>query len=197
VVNLGLDIGAPEYERVRETFEAWAEEGRIDLASFEYPPDFRDALVDRPADVYVLHGRGGTEGGESWIDFGKERLTRRMLESWQTGRRGSALFYLNVMAGLGRSDDWWAWLDLFRELGAGGVVVPMIRPHPVWALDFMARFMDAFLEGEEAGAALRQVRHEFFEATGNPMGLLYVHFGPAAQRLVPPGEDEDGEEGTG
>ena len=196
VVNLGLDMGAPEYGRVRETFEAWAEEGRIDLASFDYPPDFREALVKRPADIYVLHGRGGEESGEIWIDFGKERLTRRLLESWRTGQRGSALFYLDVSAGLGRGNDWWAWLDLFREMGAGGVVAPMVTPHPNWSPDFMARFMDAFLEGEEAGVALRQARREFFEATGNPMGLLYVHFGPAAQRLVRPGENEDREEGA-
>ena len=196
VVNLGLDMGAPEYGRVRETFEAWAEEGRIDLASFDYPPDFQEALVKRPADIYVLHGRGGEESGEIWIDFGKERLTRRLLESWRTGQRGSALFYLDVSAGLGRGNDWWAWLDLFREMGAGGVVAPMVTPHPNWSPDFMARFMDAFLEGEEAGAALRQARREFFEATGNPMGLLYVHFGPAAQRLVRPGENEDREEGA-
>jgi hypothetical protein len=171
---------------VRETFQQWADEGRIDLVGVDYPSDLRDVLVKRPADVVVIHGRGGIEGGETWIGFGKERLTRRMLESWRTGERGSTLFFLDVTAGLGQSSDWWAWLNLFSELGAGGVVAPMVAPHASWSSDFLARFMKIFMGGKEAGAALRDARREFFEETGNPLGLFYAHFGPAAQRLVWP-----------
>lgn len=198
-VNLGLDIASPQFQRVRETFNKWATDGLIDLAPFTYPPDFQEALVKRPADIYVLHGRGGTEGGEIWIGFGKVRLTRRLLESWKTGRSGSALFFLDVSAGLGRGNDWWAWLEAFRDLGAGGVVAPVVAPHPDWTLDFMTRFMEIFLGGKEAGAALLEARRDFFDETGNPMGLFYVHFGLAAQRLILPGgdeeEDEEGETG--
>ena len=190
LVTLGLDIAAPRFGEVRETFQQWADEGRIDLVGVDYPSDLRDVLAKRPADLVVIHGRGGIEGGETWLGFGKERLTRRMLESWKTGERGSALFFLDVTAGLGQSSDWWAWLDLFSELGAGGVVAPMVAPHASWSSDFLTRFMEILLGGKAAGAALRDARREFFEETGNPLGLFYAHFGPAAQRLVRPDEDE-------
>jgi len=192
-VNLGLDMGSPQFERVREIFESWSAEGLIDLAWFDYPPDFREALTERPADIYVLHGRGGTEGGEIWIDFGKERLTRRTLESWKTGKRGSALFCLDVGAGLGRGQDWWAWLEAFRDLGVGGVIAPVVALHPTWTSNFTARFIRNFLAGEKAGVALRATRREFFEERGNPLGLFYAHFGPAGQRLFRL-DDDDGEE---
>ncbi|OQY21047.1 MAG: hypothetical protein B6I35_09255 [Anaerolineaceae bacterium 4572_32.2] len=136
------------------------------------------------------HGRGGTEGGEIWFDFGKERVTRRTLESWRTGKKGSALFYLDVSAALGRGSDWWAWLDLLQNMGGGGVIAPLATPHPSWSSNFMLRFMEMFLEGDEAGPALREARREFFEETGNPLGLFYAHFGPAAQRLIHLDEDE-------
>jgi len=190
LVNLGLDMGSPTFQGVRERFEQWSAEGQIDLMGFDYPPDFRDALVKRPADIYVLHGRGGIEGGEIWIALGKERLTRRTLESWGTGRQGSALFYLDVAAGLGQSSEWWAWLDLFRQLGAGGIVAPMIAPRPEWSSDLMFRFVSRFLKGQQAGDALRDARHELLKETGNPLGLFYAHFGPAAQHLRPMAVDE-------
>ncbi len=66
----------------------------------------------------------------------------------------------------------------------------MVAPHASWSSDFLTRFMKILLEGKEAGAALRDARREFFEETGNPLGLFYAHFGPAAQRLVWPDEDE-------
>lgn len=191
VVTLGLDIGSPQFERVREAFEQWAQEGLIDLAVIDYPPDFRDALIKRPTDIYVLHGRGGTEGGEIWFDFGKERVTRRTLESWRTGKRGSALFYLDVGAALGRGSDWWAWLDLLQSMGGGGVIAPLATPHPSWSSDFMLKFVEMFFEGDEVGPALRQARREFFQDTGNPLGLFYAHFGPSSQRLIWPDEETD------
>ena len=190
VVTLGLDRVSPQFEKVRATFEQWATQDLIDLLWLDYPSDFRDALMKRPTDVYVLHGRGGTEGGEIWFDFGKERVTRRTLESWRTGKKGSALFYLDVSAALGRGSDWWAWLDLLQNMGGGGVIAPLATPHPSWSSNFMLRFMEMFLDGDEAGPALREARREFFEETGNPLGLFYAHFGPAAQRLIHLDEDE-------
>lgn len=180
-------------DRVYALFREWASEGRIDLEVVDTPSDLRAILVKRPADVYVLHGRGGVEGGEIWIGLGRERLTRRALESWKAGQRGNALFFLHVMAGLGRGQDWWAWLEAFRDLGAGGVVVPVVTPHLAWSLDFMTQFMQDFLSGQPVGEALREARRELFNETGNPLGLFYAHFGPAEQRLSLPDGDEDEE----
>lgn len=110
-------------------------------------------------------------------------LTRQELESWPA-QTNSALLLLDIDKGIGRHDKWRNWLQLFFNLGFAGIVAPMLDPHMNWSQDFMEGLLDLLLEGREIGESLRAARQRFFEETGNPLGLLYAHFGPADLRPV-------------
>ena len=110
-------------------------------------------------------------------------LTRQELETWPA-QTNSALLLLDIDKGIGRHDKWRNWLQLFSNVGFAGVIAPMLDPHPNWSQDFMERFLDLLLEGRAIGESLRDARQRFFAEVGNPLGLLYAHFGPADFRLV-------------
>jgi len=67
---------------------------------------------------------------------------------------------------------------------AGPHPPPAAPSHPRWSLPMMMRFLELFLEGQEVGIALREARRYLLEEMGNPLGLFYVHFGPATQQLI-------------
>jgi hypothetical protein len=122
------------------------------------------------------------------LSFGtsQARLTRRELRRWSVKLEGRGLLFLDVAAGLGRNSDWAGWLDMFVQMGFGGVIVPLLTPDLSWSKDFMLRFVEAFLKPEmTVGDALRAARNEFYKVDENPLGLLYAHYGRVDQGLMP------------
>jgi hypothetical protein len=116
--------------------------------------------------------------------------------SWAVNKaqpKSPLLFYLCLQGDPTQELDWSAWLSAFQQLGVKSVVAPLIYTPGQWSLQFMGHFFDPFLDGEPVGEALREARLNFFEETGNPLGLLYVHFGPSALRLSLTRERDDGE----
>jgi hypothetical protein len=45
---------------------------------------FRQSVLDRKADVYILHGQGQSRVGETQITFGEEVLSARQISAWGT-----------------------------------------------------------------------------------------------------------------
>ncbi len=195
-VGFVLDWGIDANPAMELFAELESETGNMIIEPIEDPEAFRQSLAD-PADVYVFYGRGWQEVGENVIGIGKGYPLRiREMQSWgsakrQVGRR--ALFYFCLQGDPSQEVDLAAWLPALVPLGAGGVVAPLIYTPGEWPLQFMRLFFEQFLEGKAVGEALRDARLRLFEEAHNPLGLLYVHFGPPALRLVRPGEDVDAE----
>ncbi|MEW5987879.1 MAG: hypothetical protein AB1791_14700, partial [Chloroflexota bacterium] len=189
-VTLVLDKEARLSSPVRADYEHWASQGRIDLLVVEQAEEARKVWRERPAEINILYGRGATESGEVRLSLGKEPLSLRTLTGWgvETSRWGArepwtALWILDVGAGLASQPQWAAWLERLHAMGAGGVIAPLTTPHASWSSGFLARVVDNYLNGHTLGDALRRARASFLDSTGNPLSLAFAHFGPVDLRL--------------
>jgi hypothetical protein len=88
-----------------------------------------------------------------------------------------SLFYFNLHGDPLQELDLTGWPSALQRFGAVGLVAPLIYTPGEWSLQFMSHFFGAFLGGEAVGKALLDARRKLFEESGNPLGLLYVHFG--------------------
>jgi len=201
VLDRGIDASA-----AMEVFDEWDKAGRIRLKSIQSPEAFRASLMDDPEDIYVFYGRGWQEVGESVIGVGegsrlragemlnwvsKAPLIKGLVSSQQDDRR-ALLFYFCLQGDPVQELDWSAWASALQQLGAAGVVAPLSYTPGGWPLQFMGYFFDSFLNGGPLGETLRGARLGLFEKTQNPLGLLYVHFGSPALRLVRSEETDEG-----
>ncbi len=201
VFDRGIDASA-----AMEVFAGWNSAGRIRLKPIEEPEAFRESLMNDPEDIYVVYGRGWQEVGEGVIGVGKDSrlragemlnwlgkapLIKGLVSSRQDDRR-SPLFYFCLQGDPVQELDWSAWTSALQQLGAGGVVAPLSYTPGGWPLLLTRHFFDLFLDGEPVGEALRDARLGLFEETRNPLGLLYVHFGSPALRLVRSEEADEG-----
>jgi hypothetical protein len=192
VLDRGIDANA-----AMEVFADWNSAGRVRVKPIEEPEAFRESLMNDAEDIYVFYGRGWQEVGEGVIGVGKgSRLRAGEMLNWlgkappikglassrQDNRR--SLFYFCLQGDPVQELDWSAWTSALQQLGAAGVVAPLSYTPGGWPLQFMGRFFDLFLDGKPLGETLRDARLDLFEKTHNPLGLLYVHFGPPALRLV-------------
>jgi len=195
VVDWGIDASP-----AMELFQSWAREGEnIALRPIESLDELRGSLLEEPADIYVVYGRGWQEVGEGVIGVGKGYpLTARKMRDWKLPVKSVAvqasplsLFYLCLEGDPVQELNWSAWLSALEQFGATGVVAPLIYTPGEWRLYLLRYFLEQVLQGEPAAEALRDARLRIFDETHNPLGLLYVYFGPAALQLSRPEEEAD------
>ena len=206
-VGLVLDWGI-DANPALEMFSKWNESGRIQLKPIEEPEAFRHSLLEEPANIYVIYGRGWQEVGEGVIGIGKGYpLTAKEIKDWIKPRKkrqlaqkiqetltAPHLFYFGLSGDSSQEIDWSAWLSALQFFDTGGIIAPQIYTSGKWPLELMSLFFEQFFSGQVVGKTLLAARQQFFEKTGNPLGLLYSHFGPPEMQLFQTESDEDKEE---
>ena len=120
----------------------------------------------------------------------KSRAQGRQRRSKETGDAQNipspVLFYLMLDGDPQQNVDWSGWFSALAQLGAYGIIVPLIQTPGQWPHDLARYFLDEFLGGQPIGAALRRARQTLFEKCGNPLGLMYAHLGIPDLRLQSP-----------
>ncbi len=125
----------------------------------------------------------------------KMRPNRLWIEALQEtedrGQRPPLLFYFVLEGDPKQELDWSGWHAALEQLGAYGLIVPLLYTQGEWPLRLAEMTLQRFLTGKPIGEALRASRVQLFSAVSdpksscNPLGLLYAHFGPPDVHLVP------------
>ncbi|MFZ5915745.1 MAG: KAP family P-loop NTPase fold protein [Chloroflexota bacterium] len=205
-VDLVLDWGI-DATHVQGLFSELEDTWPIGVMMADEPEALRRSLLEDPADVYVVYGRGWQEIGESVIGIGKGYpLMVKELREWQSAQRkgplaekvdrwrqGARLFYFALQGDPTQEIDWSAWLAVLQPFGAAGIIAPLIYTPGEWPLRLMRHFFRRFLAGEPVGESLRDARLEIYEESGNPLGLICAHFGLPELRLARLDDDDNGE----
>jgi hypothetical protein len=117
--------------------------------------------------------------------------SKALQETEDQSQRSPLLFYF-VLEGEPRQElDWSGWHAALEQLGAYGIIVPLIYTQGEWPLRLAEMTMQRFLTGKPIGEALRDARVQLFSAVSdpkssyNPLGLIYAHFGPPDVHLAP------------
>ena len=157
--------GATKRDKAREVVLYFRRHGRL------------DELLD-----YIQKTRPKTA-----LPRSEARLTRTQLANWRSKPEAHSLFFLDVDAAIVRANDWGAWLDtMLSDIGIAGVVAPTFAPDHAWSHLFLTNFVDIiFADNRDVGTSLREARHQFYaESSGNPLGLIYAHFGDPTMVLT-------------
>jgi hypothetical protein len=88
---------------------------------------------------------------------------------------GSPLVFINACESADLSATFYdGFVPYFMAKGARGVVGTECVIPALFACTWSERFFKRFLDGQPLGDAFRDLRVEFVEASGNPLGLLYA-----------------------
>jgi hypothetical protein len=190
-------------------FAELADGERVRVNLIEEPEALSQSLIDYLFEFSLFYGRGWQEYGESVVGIGKGYpFMAKELKDWRALKRRSLkgkgaqillgapassgpVFYFCLQGDPHQELGWSAWLSALQSFEAGGVIAPLIYTSGEWPLQLMRHFTTDFLDGEPVGEALRDARLALFEGSRNPLGLLYVHFGPPELRLGAPEESPD------
>jgi hypothetical protein len=88
---------------------------------------------------------------------------------------GNPLIFINACESAELSPAFYdGFVPYFMAKGARGVVGTECRMPAAFAMEWACRFFDRFLNGEALGQVFLELRREFLERHGNPLGLLYA-----------------------
>jgi CHAT domain len=90
---------------------------------------------------------------------------------------GNPLIFINACESAEMSPTFYdGFVPYFMAKGARGVVGTECQTPALFAVAWAKRFFERFLDGEPLGEAFLELRREFVQKHGNPLGLLYgVH----------------------
>lgn len=92
-----------------------------------------------------------------------------------TQLRGNPLVFINACESAELSPAFYdGFVPYFMAKGARGVVGTECKTPALFAAEWAARFFKRFLDGEPLGLAFLELRREFLQDHGNPLGLLYA-----------------------
>lgn len=125
-------------------------------------------------------GAGGGPGQSRLIMSGPEQVTLDDLNldaPAQQKLRGAPLVFINACESGELSPLFYnGFVPYFLSKGARGVIGTECKVPALFASEWAKRFFDKFLRGSPIGETVRDLRNEFFDEGGNPLGLLYgVH----------------------
>ncbi|MBV9892270.1 MAG: CHAT domain-containing protein, partial [Rhizobacter sp.] len=99
---------------------------------------------------------------------------------------GKPLVFINACESAELSPAFYdGFVPYFMAKGARGVIGTQCKTPALFAAQWAERFFDRFLAGEAIGEAFLDLRREFFEEHGNPLGLLYAVHCDADTRVEP------------
>ncbi|KRE89088.1 hypothetical protein ASG87_05965 [Frateuria sp. Soil773] len=125
-------------------------------------------------------GAGGGPGQSRLIMSGPEQVTLDDLNldaPAQQKLRGAPLVFINACESGELSPLFYnGFVPYFLSKGARGVIGTECKVPALFASEWARRFFDKFLRGSPIGETVHDLRNEFFDEGGNPLGLLYgVH----------------------
>jgi hypothetical protein len=120
---------------------------------------------------------------------------KAMQETDDRDQRPPILFYFVLEGDPKQELDWSGWHAALEQLGARGIIVPLIYTQGEWPLRLAEMAIHGFLTGKPIGEALRDARVRLFGLASeslmsvkpsqcNPLGLIYAHFGPPDVHLM-------------
>ncbi len=92
-----------------------------------------------------------------------------------TQLKGSPLVFINACESAELSPSFYdGFVPYFLAKGARGVVGTECKTPALFAVAFAQRFFDRFLDGAPLGETFLDLRQEFLQDHGNPLGLMYA-----------------------
>jgi hypothetical protein len=99
---------------------------------------------------------------------------------------GNPLVFINACESAELRPEFYdGFIPYFMAKGARGVVGTECKTPAVFATEWALRFFPRFLNGEPLGDIFLDLRREFHEKHGNPLGLLYSLYCDADTRIQP------------
>lgn len=101
--------------------------------------------------------------------------------------KGAPLVFINACELAEMSPAFYdGFVPYFIEKGARGVIGTECKTPAIFAAEWAKRFFDLFLAGVPLGKAFLDLRREFLERHGNPLGLLYAVHSAGNAHVAPP-----------
>jgi hypothetical protein len=171
--------------------------------------DLRDLCFDLGIDYESLPGEGKASKARELVAYAQRRgrigelesavkrlrpnapQSKTMQETEDRDQRPPILFYFVLEGDPKQELDWSGWHAALEQLGAYGIIAPLIYTQGEWPLRLAEMTLQQFFTGKPIGEALRDARVQLFSAVSdpksfcNPLGLVYAHFGPPDVHLVP------------
>jgi hypothetical protein len=100
--------------------------------------------------------------------------------------KGQPLIFINACESAELSPAFYdGFVPYFMSKGARGVVGTECKTPALFAMSWAKGFFQKFLDGESLGKSFFQLRQEFLQNCGNPLGLLYAVHCDSDTRLSP------------
>jgi CHAT domain-containing protein len=167
--------------------DATASRKRVRVTGRTTSTEVVHALADGTTDDQILYfychaeSTGLTDAGgpdTSCLVLSDARITLGDLNldaPTSTQLRGNPLVFINACESAEMSPAFYdGFVPYFMAKGARGVVGTECRTPALFASAWAKRFFERFLDGEALGEAFLDLRREFLEQHGNPLGLLYA-----------------------
>lgn len=201
VVNSGIDaqLGITVVaDQQAYWLDAAAKAKRIGMTSMTTRADVMHALSDAASHDQILYfychaesvglADPGGPGASSLVlsdasitldDLSLDAPTTKMLP-------GNPLVFINACESAEMSPAFYdGFVPYFMAKGARGVVGTQCKTPALFAAEWAQRFFQRFLGGAALGDAFLDLRREFLQAHGNPLGLLYAVHCDADTKIEP------------
>ena len=167
--------------------DAKANRQRVGLTSRATRADVVHALADAATDDQIVYfychaesaglaDPGGPDASALVLSDARISLGELALDAPTTTLlRGRPLVFINACESAELSPAFYdGFVPYFMAKGARGVVGTQCKTPALFAAEWAKRFFDRFLGGAALGDVFLDLRREFLQTHGNPLGLLYA-----------------------
>jgi hypothetical protein len=175
-----------------------AKRPRIGLTSRSTRDDVLHALADAATDDQIVYfychaesaglaDPGGPDASTLVLTDARISLAELALDApTSTPLRGKPLVFLNACESAELSPAFYdGFVPYFMAKGARGVVGTQCKTPALFAAEWAKRFFERFLGGAALGDVFLDLRREFLQSHGNPLGLLYAVHCDGDTRIEP------------
>ncbi len=200
-VNSGIDaqLGG---SYVADTNAYWAKaqaaRKRVGVTSRTSSADVMHALADPTTDDQIVYfychaessglaDAGGPDASALVLTDARITLADLNLDAPTTTMlRGQPLVFINACESAELSPAFYdGFVPYFMAKGARGVIGTQCKTPALFAVEWASRFFDRFLDGGALGETVLDLRREFLDQHGNPLGLLYAVHCDGDTRIEP------------
>jgi hypothetical protein len=193
--QLGIPVVADQETYWTATQAKWP---RIGVTSRATRDDILRALADAATDDQIVYfychaesaglaDPGGPDASTLVLTDARVSLAELALDApTTTPLRGKPLVFLNACESAELSPAFYdGFVPYFMAKGARGVVGTQCKTPALFAAEWAKRFFERFLDGAALGDVFLDLRREFLQSHGNPLGLLYAVHCDGDTRIEP------------
>ena len=139
------------------------------------------------AESFGLADPGGPDASALVLSDARISLGELALDApTTTPLAGKPLVFINACESAEMSPAFYdGFVPYFMAKGARGVVGTQCKTPALFAAEWARRFFERFLAGAELGDVFLELRREFLQQHGNPLGLLYAVHCDGDTRIAP------------